>query len=340
MEPQFKCPAPRPPSASPSTISLASTPAPECSDSSAPRDWSLYYDDRRVLHIPASEGIGEDCFVVYTAGKASGPVLILLHGGGLSAMSFALAAQAIKRKARVVAFDFRGHGATVTTDDGDLSRDRLVGDVVRVVAALYGDAVPPLVLVGHSLGGAIAIWTAAIHKELPIVGLVVIDVVEGSALDSLPHMISFLDSRPSSFFSLPRAIEWATAHGGMRNGESARVSMPAQLVERAGHSGTVRWHWRTDLRASEPYWRAWFEGMSQAFLDLKGPSKLLLLAGTDRLDTALTVAHMQGQFQLGLIYGTGHYMMEDKPEETAQRLVDFHERLAKIVALNAALRHR
>lgn len=31
-----------------------------------------------------------------------------------------------------------------------------------------------------------------------------------------------------------------------------------------------RRHWRTDLRASEPYWRAWFEGMSQAFLDLKG----------------------------------------------------------------------
>eukprot|EP00667_Euglena_gracilis_P016471 EG_transcript_17245 len=255
-------------------------------------------------------------------------------------MSFALAAKSLKQKARVMAFDFRGHGETVTSNDVDLAKDTLVEDVVRVLGALYGGAIPPIILVGHSLGGAIAVWTAVAHPELPIEGLVVIDVVEGSALESLPHMTAFLDRRPSSFPSLKRAVDWATTQGGMRNAESARISMPAQLVQRAGHSGDVRWHWRTDLRSSEPHWRGWFEGMSTAFLELKGPTKLVLLAGTDRLDTALTVAHMQGRFQLGLVYGTGHYMMEDKPTETAQRLLDFHARLAKVALLNAALRRK
>ena len=162
--------------------------------------------------------------------------------------------------------------------------------------------------------------------------------MEGSALDSLKHMNAFLDSRPSSFPSVDRAVAWATSGGGMRNGDSAGVSMPAQLKAAPGLSGDTRWHWRTDLRASEPYWRGWFEGMSEAFLAQTGMPKLLLLAGSDRLDKPLTIAHMQGQFQLGLVYGTGHYMMEDKPQETAQRLVEFHQRLVQVSRLNARLK--
>eukprot|EP00668_Euglena_longa_P011826 GGOE01014246.1.p1 GENE.GGOE01014246.1~~GGOE01014246.1.p1 ORF type:complete len:333 (-),score=59.66 GGOE01014246.1:166-1164(-) len=302
-------------------------------------EWSDYFDAKQNLCLPVAEG-EEDTFVVYTAGNGTGPVLVLLHGGGLSAMSFALAVKALKQKARVVAFDLRGHGSTTTGNDTNLSRETLVEDVVRVLSALYAGSIPPIILVGHSLGGAIAVWTAAAHPELPIEGLVVIDVVEGSALESLSHMMAFLDRRPSSFPSLKRAIDWAVTQGGLKNAESARISMPAQLVQRSGHSGDLRWHWRTDLKGSEPYWRGWFEGMSAAFLELKGPTKLLLLAGTDRLDTPLTVAHMQGRFQLGLVYGTGHYMMEDKPTETAQRLLDFHARLAKVALLNAALRNK
>ena len=47
-----------------------------------------------------------------------------------------------------------------------------------------------------------------------------------------------------------------------------------------------------NLSASEKYWQGWFNGMSGLFLSGSTP-KLLLLAGPDRLDTELTVAHMQ-----------------------------------------------
>lgn len=62
---------------------------------------------------------------------------------------------------------------------------------------------------GHSLGGAIAVNIASLtESDLPIIGLVVIDVVEGSAMESLASMQSFLRSRPKSFKSLNDAIAW------------------------------------------------------------------------------------------------------------------------------------
>lgn len=41
-----------------------------------------------------------------------------------------------------------------------------------------------------------------------LAGLVVIDVVEGTAMDALSSMQSFLRGRPQKFNSLQNAIEW------------------------------------------------------------------------------------------------------------------------------------
>lgn len=83
-------------------------------------------------------------------------------------------------------------------------------DVISLLHKLYPDKVPSIVLMGHSLGGAIAVNVASTSEtaDLPIIGLVVIDVVEGSAMESLASMQSFLRSRPKSFKSLKDAISW------------------------------------------------------------------------------------------------------------------------------------
>merc|ERR1712126_395887 len=54
--------------------------------------------------------------------------------------------------------------------------------------------------------------------------------------------------------------------------------------------------WRVDLCKSEPHGKSWFEGLSSKFLSVSA-SKLLLLAGVDRLDRDLTVGQMQGNFK-------------------------------------------
>jgi hypothetical protein len=56
-----------------------------------------------------------------------------------------------------------------------------------------------------------------------------------------------------------------------------------------------RWAWKTDLSKTDAYWENWFTGMSAKFLGGKG-AKLLILAGTDRLDKELMIGQMQGMF--------------------------------------------
>ncbi|EXC01131.1 Protein phosphatase methylesterase 1 [Morus notabilis] len=144
----------------------------------SPVDWLGYFDREDDICIPDSN----DVFHVYMAGK-EGPVVFCLHGGGYSGLSFALSAKIIKEKARVVAMDLRGHGKSTSENDLDLSIETMCNDVVAVVKAMYGDSPPAIVLVGHSMGGSVAVHVAA-RKAIPsLAGLVVVDVVE-----SLTHI--------------------------------------------------------------------------------------------------------------------------------------------------------
>ena len=76
------------------------------------------------------------------------------------------------------------------------------------------------------MGGAVAAHTVFLNRIPSVVGLVLIDVVEGagclckpinvvhhsicagSAMNALSSMQSFLRSRPQSFESIENAIEW------------------------------------------------------------------------------------------------------------------------------------
>jgi protein phosphatase methylesterase 1 len=64
--------------------------------------------------------------------------------------------------------------------------------------------------------------------------------------------------------------------------------------------------------ATKPFWVSWFKGLTQGFLDLKIP-KILLLAGSERMDKDLTIAYMEGKFKMVVIEDVGHAIQEDKP---------------------------
>ena len=75
--------------------------------------------------------------------------------------------------------------------------------------------------------------------------------------------------------------------------------MPPLLLQSPDPARTTAathvWTWRTDLSATKPFWENWFVGLSKKFLEAPG-GKLLLLAGTDRLDRDLLIGQMQGIF--------------------------------------------
>ena len=232
----------------------------------------------------------------------------------------------------------------------------MVSDVIGVVRQMYPARIPPLLLIGHSLGAALAVHLAN-SKQLPVCGLVMVDLVEGTAVESLVHMRAVVESRPVAFQSPAAAVQWALRCGALRNQTSARFSMPDQLVQSmtsAAEFATAEpvsgpaddeaanaaasavsscdtavpcYCWRTDLLSSERYWSGWFAGLSDRFLSCTAP-KLLLLASAERLDPTLMVAQMQGKLQVDVLHNTGHSVQEDQPADTARRILAF------------ALRHR
>ena len=68
--------------------------------------------------------------------------------------------------------------------------------------------------------------------------------------------------------------------------------------------------------ATKPYWTSWFEGLTNMFLELRVP-KQLLLAGSERMDKDLTIAHMEGKFKMVVVEDVGHAIQEDKPAAVA-----------------------
>ncbi|XP_050517786.1 protein phosphatase methylesterase 1-like [Diabrotica virgifera virgifera] len=189
----------------------------------SPIKWSEYFEKEELIQLANGE------FHVYTKGS-EGPILLCLHGGGYSGLTWALFAQEVTKmiNCQVVALDLRGHGNTSTNDDSNLSLEMLSNDVVDMAAKVTERNTSPIILLGHSMGGAIAV-EAAYHIEA-VVGLCVIDVVEGTALDALSSMQSIIRGRPTQFKSLQHAIQWYYKRGKTHNIEAARVSMPGQLV--------------------------------------------------------------------------------------------------------------
>ncbi|XP_073678874.1 protein phosphatase methylesterase 1-like [Garra rufa] len=141
----------------------------------SPVSWSEYFE--MMDDVVIGSGETKDVFRVYKSGQ-DGPLLVLLHGGGHSALSWAVftAAMTSRVTCRVLAMDLRGHGATQVRHADDLSTQTMSRDVANVVRATYGEIPPPIILVGHSMGGAIAVHAASGALLPSVVGLVAIDV--------------------------------------------------------------------------------------------------------------------------------------------------------------------
>nr|OQO25875.1 hypothetical protein B0A51_07657 [Rachicladosporium sp. CCFEE 5018] len=304
-----------------------------------PSSWTQYFERELWLEHDLENGVKAVYHVYVTPPKdvRKGPLFVCHHGAGASGLSFAVLAREIRGLmlgAGVLALEARGHGSSVTGSDGNevanYSLETLTMDALNMIMAtskaLDWPGLPPLLLIGHSLGGAIMTTLATTHWRAlgaALVGYAVLDVVEGSALEALSHMKTYLSSRPRSFASAAEAVDWHLRSRTVRSRESAEASVPSLLVPSLPNSGSYTW--RTDLSTTSSAWEGWFQGMSSKFLTGRG-AKLLILAGTDRLDKELMIGQMQGKFQLVVLPEAGHFVHEDVPAKVAGLLVEFWKR--------------
>lgn len=143
-------------------------------------DWLAVDDDLRVYAI--------------SAGAPGAPAVVFLHGIGGSSASWQGVIGSFADTHHVAAIDLPGHGQSDVPDAGQ--SDYSVAGLARAVTeALTQLELERVTLVGHSLGGAVAIAVALAAPDR-VERLVLVDST-GLGDDINPDLIGLLDAPPS-----------------------------------------------------------------------------------------------------------------------------------------------
>ena len=121
--------------------------------------------------------------MAYSDTGGSGNPLFFLHGTGCDSADWTAVIERLPQSQRCITLDFRGHGqSSVPTEPFTLAN--LADDVLHLVNSI---GIDKIILVGHSLGGMVAMEVAS--RSSCVIGLVLLEgwtslASAGSAFDS------------------------------------------------------------------------------------------------------------------------------------------------------------
>ena len=95
-------------------------------------------------------------------GNAEASPLLLLHGGRDHCRNWDWVAEALRDQWHVIAPDLRGHGDSQWSPDGSYWMAGYIYDVAQLV---HQQALAPVTIIAHSLGGVIALRYAGIYPD-------------------------------------------------------------------------------------------------------------------------------------------------------------------------------
>jgi pimeloyl-ACP methyl ester carboxylesterase len=286
------------------------------------------------LRFPTPDGVALHAWV-WSAGPdapAGAATVVLLHGGGANAHWWDHLAPELARAghiARVVALDFRGHG------ESDHPRDVVPGAFGRDLDALLGALdEPDVVLVGHSMGGHVALAHAARRGAAgragrpALRGLVAVDVSRGASRGSrrrarlalaLRRTYPSFDDAVARFRFVPEAAASEALRASI-----ARHSVRREADGRYGYAFDPRWF---SLPPDAP--PDWASIRCPVLLVRGAQSPLLSAEGAAALCAEIPDARVVE------IEAAGHHVLLDRPEALLGALRGF---LARCIAGYAGCR--
>ena len=226
------------------------------------------------------------------------PVLFV-HGLGGNGGQWALQLDHLRRVRRALAIDLRGHGESDPADDGDYGVAALAGDVA---AAADHCTLRRFVLVGHSLGAAVAIAYAARHPER-VAGLLLVDPNGDQTRIPKAQLAPFLEAlRADPRRELEGYFRQLTA-GGDREAARWVLEDLRQTAEEAIPAAVLGGVEFAPLPALARY----------------GGPRLAVISDLNSLPYSLH--KLVPELPVELLRGTGHWLMMDRPEPF-NRLLD------------------
>ena len=210
---------------------------------------SFYYSQRLRLH-----------YVDW--GNPDKPLLLLIHGGRDHARNWDWVARALRDDWHIVAPDLRGHGDSSWAIGGMYSMPEFVLDVSSLLEAI-GEF--PVTIVGHSLGGAIALQYTGVFPErvrrlVAIEGLgpppdVIREIRSKPPRERMEgwirEMRDFAARRPRHYESIEAAARRMREANTFLSEEQA-LHLTVHGVNR-NEDGTFSWKFDNYVRAGAPY---------------------------------------------------------------------------------------
>ncbi|MDQ7903900.1 alpha/beta hydrolase [Phytohabitans sp. ZYX-F-186] len=259
------------------------------------------------LDAPAQTVLVEGCEIHYRRiGPPAGEPILLIHGGAAHAGWWLHVAPALARRHEVVVVELSGHG-----DSGhrDAYRPELwAREVTAVLEAAGGRAAT---VAGHSMGGLVGFYAAALAPELTRRLLLVDSVIRRGAPPP----------PPSTEVRYYASLEEGLANFRLRPRATLADAATLAAVARAGLRQTpAGWRWKFDPRTFRRFTR---EGIEDAARRVKAPigllyggrSELASAAAADRLADVVgrPVARVE-------IPGAHHHVPLDAPAATVRAI--------------------
>jgi len=256
--------------------------------------------DEKAAPLEAKATSADGLSIAYDVRGKGEKTLVFIHGWCCGRYLWKGTLDVFAKDYRVVSLDLPGHGAS-GRDRAEWSLDAFAGDVEAVVKALDAKDV---ILVGHSMGGPIALLAA---KRMPdrVVGIVGVDTL---------HNVEFKwpEEQGKQVVAMFEADFEGTVRGSLKGMLPATVD-PA-LVKSIEDVALA-----ADRKMAVAMMRSFgaFDAVT-ALKEAKVPVRCINAApGTTAFGqpTSIDANRKYGDFDAVLMEGVGHFPMLEKPEE-------------------------
>jgi esterase len=242
----------------------------------------------------------------------AGPPLLILHGLLGSLDNWMPHAQQLSTRFQVALLDLRNHGHSPHSDE--FTYDLMAADVAEFI---HDQNLGPVHLIGHSMGGKVAMRFAQLHPEL-LLKLIVVDM---SPREYAPRYAEILDTM--------HALD---LHQFQQRNEVETALLPTVpdknirqfLLKNLGRDDTGRLRWKPNVAAL----RANYHFIRSAVppeIQFGGPTLFVRGGKSDyiRDEDVTLIRQMFPQVKLETIATAGHWVHAEAPEDFIQIITDF-----------------
>jgi pimeloyl-ACP methyl ester carboxylesterase len=242
-----------------------------------------------------------DTTIRYTiSGPADGPTMVLVHGWACNRGDFEAVTSFLPDNYQVIAIDLAEHGESRSSRD-DWSMQEFAHDVAAVLEA---ESIDSCVMVGHSLGGAVAVEVGRLLPET---------VTRIVALDALHYLFLFAGMDDAAAEALLQPFQ---------DDFPAAVRTMVEAGSPPGFDESLKDAYAAKMGAVRPGGKGALAGLVAWDMDdaLAGATQPITLFAVGAMVSQDAIDHLGRRMEIVPVDLGSHHFQVESPEGTAQLL--------------------